>query len=111
MNYKTTKKAVMQGYDKIICVGYCGLQHLLYHERVIAHTERAEGWGADIYDFGNIAIVTGYAPFGNIRPGYDINKKYDDQAQAIAYNYNMKYEIQIETLSDLIKQYIAEVIQ
>ena len=111
MNYKTTKKAIMQGYDKVICVGYCDLQHLLYHERVIAHTERPEGWGADVYDYGNIAIVTGYAPFGNVRPGYEINKKYDDQAQAIVYNYNMKYEIQIEALSELIKQYIQEVTQ
>ena len=64
MKFKTTRKAIKQGYENVIQVPYCGLQNLLRCESPIAYTTRAEGWGADIYDFGNTAIVTGYAPFG-----------------------------------------------
>jgi len=109
MNYKTTKKAVMNGYSNVIYTGYCDLQHLLNYESVSAHTERAEGWGADIYHISaNTCIVTGYAPFGNIHPSYDIVKKYDDTAAEIIMrrdnNANAK-----EDCEHLIDAFIAEV--
>ena len=34
MKYKTTKKAVNEGYKNKICVTYCGLQNLLCYENV-----------------------------------------------------------------------------
>jgi hypothetical protein len=109
MKYKTTKKAVMNGYSDIICVGYCTLQHLLNCENEVAYTTRTEGWGADIYQFGNTAIVTGYAPFGTIRPAYEISKKYDDAAQEISLNYNLSWQERKTRLGALIEQYIKEV--
>lgn len=111
MKFKTTKKAVMSGYANIICVGYCDLQYMLHYENEIAYTTRPEGWGADIYQFGNTNIVTGYAPFGNIRPGYDLNKKYNDQAMTIRTNYSMSWEEQKRQLEKLIEEYIREVTQ
>lgn len=105
MKFKTTKKEIMNGYYKVIKVGYCSLQHLLNYENEIAYTTRVEGWGADIYQFGSVAIVTGYAPFGNVVPSYEINKKYDDMAITIMNN-SRGYKDQ---LSELIKQYIDEV--
>mgnify|MGYP001271254847 CR=1 FL=1 len=108
MKYRTTKKAVMAGYYKVLCVGYCDLQHLLNYEREAAYTTRAEGWGADIYDFGNVAIVTGYAPFGNVRAGYELNKKYDDLAQKITSDYSAPYAEKKAKLDALIKEYIKE---
>ena len=82
MKFKTTQKAIREGYNTIICVGYCNLQTVLAYENPIAYTSRREGWAADIYDMGgNVAIVTGYAPFGNVRPGYDICRKYEKQAE------------------------------
>lgn len=69
MKFKTTQKEIRANYNKIICVPYCGLQILLNYESPVAYTVRREGWAADIYDMGGgIAIVTGYAPFGAIRP-------------------------------------------
>lgn len=66
MKHKTTEKAIEQNYYKIIKVGYCNLQYLLQYEEPVAYTSGVYGWNADVYDFGNIAIVTGYRPFGNI---------------------------------------------
>lgn len=109
MKYRTTKKAVNEGYCNKICVSYCGLQNLLSHKSETAYTTRREGWAADIYDFGTTAIITGYAPFGNIRPGYDTCQRYEKEAEKIGYNHSLKWEEQTEQLDELIKQFIKEV--
>ena len=107
MKFKTTKKAIRANYNTIIAVGYCSLQNLLDCQQPAAYTVRAEGWGADIYTFGGVAIVTGYAPFGNVRPKYDLVKKYDDEAAKLC-NYTIPYAERKDKLYDLIKQFIAE---
>lgn len=108
MKFKTTQKAIKNGYRDIVCVGYCNLQHLLNCESAIAYTTRAEGWGADIYSFGSVAIVTGYAPFGTIRPAYDIQRKYDEYAREIVGNYSIKYEERKTMLASLLEQFFIE---
>jgi hypothetical protein len=110
MKFKTTQKAIKQGYRNVIQVSYCGLQNMLRCESPIAYTTRAEGWGADIYAFGNTAIATGYAPFGNIRPGYETNQRYEKRAREITdgiYNWQEKKAM----LAELIEEYIKEVTQ
>lgn len=111
MKFKTTQKAIKQGHVNIIKTSYCALQSLLSREQPIAYTTRAEGWGADIYTFGNTAIVTGYAPFGNIRPDYEINQKYESKARKILNKYSGNREEQKKQLSKLIMEYIEEVTQ
>lgn len=109
MKFKTTRKAIMQGYQNIIQVPYCSLQSLLSCESPIAYTTRAEGWGADIYSFGDTAIVTGYAPFGNIRPSYEVNQRYEKRAREITegiHNWQEKKAM----LTALIEEYIKEVL-
>ena len=107
MKYKTTKKAINNGFNTVICVGYCNLQHLLNYESASAYTARAEGWAADVYEFGGVAIVTGYAPFGNVRPSYDVIRRYDDQARGILYE-TRSYETR-DALRSLIDAFIEEV--
>jgi hypothetical protein len=109
MKFKTTQKAIKNGYNNVICVGYCSLQNLLNYETETAYTSRREGWAADIYDFGNTAIVTGYAPFGNIRPGYELCQKYEKAAEKI--RYEMTYPEKKERLKELINEFIEEVTQ
>ena len=110
MKFKTTQKAIKANYNTIICVPYCGLQTLLYHESPIAYTERREGWAADIYDMGGgVAIVTGYAPFGNVRPSYELRKRYETDAEKIRYNYSLAWEEQRNALRELQQAFIGEV--
>jgi hypothetical protein len=112
MKYRTTQKAVKEGYTNKICVGYCALQTLLAYERETAYTTRREGWGADIYEITpNTAIITGYAPFGNIRPGYEICKKYETAAEKIKDDYSIPYETRKEKLHSLLMEFIQEVTQ
>lgn len=100
----------MGGYGTVICIGYCDLQHLLNYESPMAYTARREGWGADIYDFGNTAIVTGYAPFGTVRPKYDMVKEYDDKAKHILYSRCDYDHADLRSmLDDLIEEFIEAV--
>lgn len=110
MKFKTTQKEIRANYNKIICVPYCGLQNLLNYEIPVAYTVRREGWAADIYDMGGgVAIVTGYAPFGNIRPSYELRERYETDAEKIRYNYSLTWEEQRKQLEQLARAFIEEV--
>lgn len=109
MKFKTTQKEIRANYNKIICVPYCGLQSLLNYESPVAYTVRREGWAADIYDMGGgVAIVTGYAPFGNIRPSYELRERYEKQAEKIRYDYSLSYDRQRESLKSLARDFMKE---
>lgn len=110
MKFKTTQKAIRVNYNKIICVPYCELQNLLNYESPVAYTVRRDGWAADIYDMGGgVAIATGYAPFGNIRPIYEQVKAVEEQAKKIRYDYSLSYEQQREGLKSLARDFIKGV--
>ena len=55
------------------------------------------GWNADIYHINGVTIVTGYRPFGNIRPNYETTKRYDDLAQEIV---NAPYKDKLNTIEE-----------
>lgn len=109
MKYRTTKKEVNNGYTNKICVGYCALQNLLNRVPPVAYTTRREGWAADIYEFRNTAIITGYAPFGNIRPAYEVVKEYDEKAEKIRYETRFDWNKQTKQLEKLLNEFIQEV--
>lgn len=108
MKYKTTRKKVSNGYNYVISVGYCELQYLLDWESPVAYTCNSYGWGSDIYDFGNIAIVTGYAPFGNREANYAICRKYDLKAEEIIHDHKDNRDKKA-VLRNLINEFINEV--
>ena len=110
MKFRTTQKEIKANFVKIISVPYCSFQNLLNWESPVAYTARREGWAADIFDMGGgVAIVTGYAPSGNIRPSHELLKRYEAQAESIRYNYSLSWTEQREQLRQLAKEFIAEV--
>lgn len=104
MEFRTTKKAVMAGYDKVICAGYCTLQNLLSCESRTAYTCGVYGWNADVYDFGNVAIVTGARPFGNVRPDWDDLRAIDKRAEQVKEACRWDYESKKAALRALIQE-------
>ena len=108
MKFQTTRKAITTNYSKIISVPYADLQHLLSHEGAIAYTYGVYGWNANIYVFDNVAIVTGYRSFGNIKPDYKITRSFDDQAREIVNDWNFEGNKR-QVLRELILDYIATV--
>lgn len=107
MKFKTTKKEVLNNYNDVIAVGYCGLQYLLKYIDPIAYTSGANGWNADIYkidyNYKTIIITTGYRPFG--KPvSYELVKKYDELAEKILNNTPCLKS----KLDDLVVEFISE---
>ena len=111
MKFKTTQKEIKEGYAKVISVGYCHLQTLLQYENPVAYTSGREGWKADIYAFDNVAIATGYAPFGKYHADYDLCRQYETKAKTVleAYRRNYDYQEAKCLLNNLIKQFVHEV--
>ena len=109
MKFKTTKKAIMNGYNTVVSIGYCNAQYLLKYQHPIAYTAGRDGWGADIYDVDGIAIVTGYSPFGNIRPSYDVVRQYDEDAHKLCIGANFDWKLSKEKVDNLLNQFIKEI--
>lgn len=82
MKYKTTARAIKEGYYKIISVGYCELQSLLSFKSPIAYSSGVYGWNFDVYDIDGIAIATGYRnmPSKNSNVSYDVIKEYENKS-------------------------------
>ena len=116
MKYKTTKKAVQNNYRNTIRLGAVELYYLLKFIEPVAYTSGVYGWNADVYDFDDVAIVTGYRAFGNISPDYDIVEKYNQLGKEIyeeehdpAKDWNEEREDQENRLNQLINQFIKEI--
>jgi len=109
MKTKTTQKEIKSRFKKIVCVGYCDLQHLLYYQNPTYYTTRREGWASDIYIFDDIAISTGYAPFGNIKVKYDVLRKYDSTARKIVGNWDIKHDTKVKKINKLLEKFLKEV--
>ena len=107
MKHKTTQKAVKGNFSKVFAVSYCGLSDLLRFEESRAYTCGVYGWNADIYDFGGVAIVTGYRPFGQDIPA-TIVRKYEEQARAIGGDYSRLYEDRREAVGALVVEFLKE---
>ena len=109
MKFKTTRKEICQNYKNVICVGYCKLDYLLTNHNPIAYNSGVDGWKCDIYDINGVAIVTGYQPFGNIRPDSDTIKKYEDEACKICCNSRGSFQNMLDQVDQLLNQFIEEV--
>lgn len=108
MNIKLTKKDVLRNFQNVICVGYCDMWYLLQYAEKIGHTERREGWGADIYKVNNeTVIVTGYEPFGNIEPNRTITKHYEEEASKL---YREKSGDIRKKLEKLLQKYVDKIL-
>jgi hypothetical protein len=101
MKYKTTAKALKDGYYKIIRVDYCEFQTLLSDRSPIAYSSGIFGWNFDVYDIDGVAIVTGYRglPSKNSKEDYLLIRKYE----AKAYGKTPKEK------DELLKEFIAQV--
>lgn len=108
---KVNKKDIMDSYSNIISIGYCSLQYLLQCKDKKMYTCGVYGWNSHIYHINNnTCIVTGYRPFGNIYPKYEITKKYEDKARKI-YLGDGTWQEKNKKLEKLIDKFVSEVLE
>ena len=110
MKVRVTKKEILNTYNNVISVGYCDLQWLLKNRDANFCTTGVYGWNADVYEIDNTtAIVTGYRPFGNIRPIHEIVKAFEGTA-SICHDMDMSRQQRQCLLEQLITAFISKVI-
>ena len=103
--YKVTRKEIKERFSTILKIGYCNAQHLLSCENEFAYSTRAEGWACDYYNIDGIIISTGYAPIGK-ETNYNLLREYEQKAEKIRYNYDLKWEDRKEQINELLSEYI-----
>lgn len=112
MKFKTTKRAMRNGYHRIVSIGYCGAQHLLNYESPIAYNAGVYGWACDYYDIDGVLISTGYSPLAekNMKRDYSIVRRYDKDAEKIIHDHDsgMTWEEKRGKVRGLLKAFIAE---
>lgn len=88
---ETTRKEIYRIYGKenVILLGYCEIQYIQNYLTKVGHTERVEGWAANVFElpapYNNIAICTGYAPFGTKNENA---RKVCERWEKLYYNYD-----------------------
>lgn len=80
MKQVNTMKNIKSMYNKVYGISYCNAQNLLVGFQPEWYTSGIYGWGADVYDFMDKAIATGYRPFGKVVP-QPLVKEFDDKAR------------------------------
>lgn len=106
-----TKKEIINNFNKVYKIGYCGIQYLLRGKNRIGYNSGVYGWNYDVFslDNGNIAICTGYRGMPGVSIDYAIINKYEAKAKAIFEDYSIKYEEQQKKLEKLVKKFIEEI--
>ena len=108
MKLKATKKEMINGYFKVLGIGYCTMQYLLQYQTPIAYSASINGWSCDYYNIDNILISTGYSPISskNMISDYDTIYKFEIEAQKIIYS-DMDYK----TKKQIVNQYLYELLE
>lgn len=104
---KTTRKAIMASFPRVYEVGYCRLQSLFSCTEPSFYTCGTYGWNADVYSFGDVAVVTGYRPFGKPVPS-GVEEKYESRAREIMES-EWQYEARKALLGNLIAEFLKEI--
>ena len=108
---RATNKEIKSGFSKIISVPYCAIQNLLkYSTANYYNYSTVYGWRNDIYVINfDTCIVTGYQPYGNIKPSAEILKKYESLA-INELDKNLNYEAKKKNINNLLIDFINEIL-
>lgn len=106
MKTKTTKKSVYENYSKerVFYFGYCDIQFLAKCFDDKLYTCGVYGWNADILQFRNFALCTGYRPFGTKNKEIEAICKEIDTKVKNDKEYYLHPEVYIKGLETRINQ-------
>lgn len=109
MKLKATKKQIKNSNKRIIKIGYCEMQYLLWSKEAFAYSVSVNGWACDYYNLDEVIISTGYNPIGT-QIDYKTLQEYEKRASFIVNDYKIKYDTQKELLNNLLNDFLKEVL-
>lgn len=109
---KATREAILKKYNYTIFVPVSEFDFMTYYEPYKYYIINNLGWEASVYEFGNIAIITGTKPFGKYQPDYNLYSRYNRIASRIIHDLmcNITESQGKEITRFLIKEFIKEVL-
>ena len=107
--YKTSMKAIKANNSKVINIGYCAAQNLLWFNEATAYSSGVYGWNCNFHQIdGNTVIATGYR-VGKLT-SYTIVEDYDNKAAQIISNKNISWDDKKSQVNNLLEKFVKEVI-
>ena len=106
MKYKTTRKAVVSGSNRLVSAGYCDLQTLLRNHAPVAYTCGMYGWNFDVYEVYGLTICTGYRSMPGAR-AHGI-REYEGKARAIMDEPGGSWEEKDSRVEELLREFCAQ---
>lgn len=107
MAIKMSSRQVIDTFPFTVRIGYCDLYYLLVYQRKVGYTCGTYGWNSDIYFLGDVAISTGYRPFGK-RVSYDLIRRYNEEARKIYEDRNIEFTRKVERLNAILKDFLGD---
>lgn len=106
MKFKTTRKAIVHGSERLVYAPYANLQYLLHYHDPVAYTAGVYGWNFDVYEIGNLTICTGYRGM----PGRRANNidEYERRASEIYHDDEKSFEEQEEEIERLLIEFCEQ---
>lgn len=103
MKFKTTTKAIKNGFSNVKRAGYCELQYLLRGQNPVAYTCGTYGWNYDVYTVHGVTICTGYRGMPGAR--LEHCTEYENRARAISENYSLPWDERNKQISALLEEF------
>ena len=99
--------------NHIIGIGYCNAQHLLAYTKEFGYSAGSNGWACDYFEIDNICISTGYGYIHNVNAKYEYDtlREFENKAEAIRYDNNIKWEDKQEQVNQLLKEFVQECVK
>lgn len=109
MKLRATKKEMREGYDKVLRIGYCNAQNLLWDEEPFAYSAGRYGWCCDYYDINGVLISTGYAPIESkgMRSDYKRIREYEARAERLRYEIE-DFTVRRQKTRELLEEMLNE---
>lgn len=104
MEYKTTRKAIVNDCSNIRYARYCALSHILRYHEPVAYTKGVYGWNFDVYEVYGLTICTGYRNMPGEKLMYV--DEYEKKARDIfSFDNDMHFEEKKEAVEKLLQEF------
>ena len=103
-----TRKEIINNFNKVYSIGYCGMQYLLRYQNRIGYNSGTYGWNYDVYTVNGVAICTGYRNMPGKAIDYALVNKYEQKAQKIAQDCTLDYDKTKKKINNLLYKFVEE---
>lgn len=106
---KARKKDIMDSFSYVVSIPYCHAQDLLSCMDTKIYTSSKYGWDADVFVVNDdVAVVTGYRPFGNVEVNHEVLERYEMLAGDAAEKHP-RYRERKAAIKSILYDFLREV--